>query len=109
MAELYLARATGIEGFEKLVVLKRLLPHLAVSQDQVAMFLDEARLVAKIHHGNVAQVHDIGRSDAGLYFAMEYVHGEDVLEMLNASAERGGMPLEHAIAIACAVAAGLHA
>ena len=78
MAELYLARATGIEGFEKIVVLKRILPQHAENEDFVRMFLDEARLTATIHHPNVASVHDIGRCEDGLFFTMEYVHGEDV-------------------------------
>jgi serine/threonine protein kinase len=110
MAELYLARATGIAGFEKLVALKRILPQYAESADFVSMFLDEARLAATIQHPNVAQVYDIGQSDDGLYFTMEYIHGEDVRGILAASARRqGGLPLEHAIALATGAAAGLHA
>jgi serine/threonine protein kinase len=110
MAELYLARATGIAGFEKLVALKRILPQYAESADFVSMFLDEARLAATIQHPNVAQVYDIGQSDEGLYFTMEYIHGEDVRGILSASARRqGGLPLEHAIAMATGAAAGLHA
>jgi serine/threonine protein kinase len=110
MAELYLARATGIAGFEKLVALKRILPQYAESADFVSMFLDEARLAATIQHPNVAQVYDIGQSDEGLYFTMEYVHGEDVRGILSAAARRqGGLPLEHALAMATGAAAGLHA
>jgi serine/threonine protein kinase len=74
------------------------------------MFLDEARLAATIQHPNVAQVYDIGQSDEGLYFTMEYIHGEDVRGILAAASRRqGGLPLEHAIAIATGAAAGLHA
>ena len=110
MAELYLARASGIEGFEKIVVLKRILPQHAKHDDFVKMFLDEARLTASIQHANVAQVYDIGRCDDGLFFTMEYVHGEDVRSVMQTLvASRRGLPLEHALAIAIGSAAGLHA
>jgi serine/threonine-protein kinase len=110
MAELYLARQPGIGGFQKLVALKRILPQFAVSSDFVAMFLDEARLAATIHHANVAQVYDLGRDEHGLYFTMEYVHGEDVRAIVNAAIRREGeVPLSVAIAIAAGAAAGLHA
>jgi serine/threonine protein kinase len=89
MAELYLARATGIEGFEKIVALKRILPQNAEHDDFVSMFLDEARLSATIQHANVAQVYDIGRCDDGLFFTMEYVHGEDVRSIMQALIKRG--------------------
>src|SRR5512138_3647375 len=109
MAELYLAKASGIEGFEKLVVLKRILPQHAASEDFVAMFLAEARLAAALHHPNVAQTYDIGAEQGSYFFTMEYVHGEDVREISRALAQRGQrLPLECAVAIGIAVAAGLH-
>ncbi|HEU0034255.1 MAG TPA: serine/threonine-protein kinase [Kofleriaceae bacterium] len=78
MAEIYLARVTGTAGFEKLVVIKRILPHIA--QDPVfrQMFLDEARLAATLQHPNIADVYDVGEHDGDVFFAMEYVHGQDV-------------------------------
>ncbi|MCB9571507.1 MAG: serine/threonine protein kinase [Kofleriaceae bacterium] len=110
MAELYLARATGIEGFEKLVALKRILPQNAENDDFVRMFLDEARLSATIQHANVAQVYDIGRCDDGLFFTMEYVHGEDLRTLMQTLAKRGrSFPLEHALAAVIGACAGLHA
>jgi serine/threonine protein kinase len=110
MAELYLARATGIEGFEKLVALKRILPQHAQHEDFVHMFLDEARLAATIQHANVAQVYDIGRCDDGLFFTMEFVHGEDVRTVMQTMGKRSrALPLEHALSIAIGAAAGLHA
>ncbi len=109
MAEVYLATATGIEGFEKLVVIKRILPQHAQNPRFVSMFLDEARLAATLHHPNVVQVFDIG-SEAGLYyFAMEYAHGEDVRSILARAQKRGvAVPLGVAIAIALDVCRGLH-
>ncbi len=110
MAELYLARAGGISGFEKLVALKRILPQYAQHEDFVRMFLDEARLTATIQHANVAQVYDIGQCDDGLFFTMEFVHGADLRTVLHALARRGqAMPLADALTIAIGAAAGLHA
>ena len=110
MAELYLARAAGIEGFEKIVALKRILPQYAHNDDFVRMFLDEARLTATIHHANVAQVYDIGQSEDGYFFAMEYVHGADLRTMLQTLFGRDErMPMAHALTIAIGAAAGLHA
>ena len=67
MAEIYLARASGIQGFEKYVVLKRILPQYAANRELVKMFLQEARVAAMLDHANIAQVHDIGE-EAGVYF-----------------------------------------
>src|SRR5438132_6741206 len=68
MAEIFLARATGIRGFERLVVLKRILPQLAGDGRFIRMFLQEARLSALLHHSNVAQVYDIGIIDGAYFF-----------------------------------------
>lgn len=109
MAEIYLARAPGIQGFEKYVVLKRILPQFAANPQFVRMFLREARLAAVLDHANIAHVHDIGEEDGNFFFTMEYLHGEDVrhiMKELNKRSQR--LPLEHALAIAIDVAAGLH-
>jgi serine/threonine protein kinase len=78
MAEVHLARAAGLEGFQKLVVLKRILPHLSADPEFVRMFLAEARLAAILDHSNVVQVFDIGREGADYFFTMEYVYGENL-------------------------------
>ncbi|HEX3759998.1 MAG TPA: protein kinase [Kofleriaceae bacterium] len=110
MAEIYLARATGIEQFEKLLVLKRMLPQHAADHRFIRMFLDEARLAATLSHPNIAHVYDIGGGDGHYYFTMEYVHGEDLAAVLRASRAAGrAVPLAHALTIATGVAAGLHA
>jgi serine/threonine protein kinase len=109
MAELYLARARGIQGFEKLVALKRILPELARDQDFIDMFLDEARLAATLSHPNVVHVYDIGAGDDGYFFAMEYLHGEDVSSLLKTAAKKKRpLGLGHALAIVTEAAAGLH-
>jgi serine/threonine protein kinase len=110
MAEIFLARATGIEGFEKRVIIKRILPHLADSEEFVAMFLDEARLAATLHHANIAQVYDIGTDGQSYFFAMEYIEGKDVRHIRKELHRRHqDMPAEHAVSILLGVAAGLHA
>lgn len=77
MAEILLGRAEGRSGFERLAVLKRILPELAHRPAFVAMFLDEARTLARIHHPNVVQVYELGDGDDDLWFAMEYLEGEN--------------------------------
>ena len=78
MAEIYLARQTGIGGFEKLVVVKRILPHLAREKVFVEMFLDEAVIAAQLNHPNVVQIFDLGQSGDDYYIAMEYLEGESL-------------------------------
>ncbi len=107
MAELYLAKAMGIAGFEKPCVLKLVLPHLTEDSDFVEMFLTEARLAATLDHPNVAHVVDIGEVDGEYFFVMEYVHGRDVRGLLRAC-NPGTMPLPAALSIAHGVAEGLH-
>src|SRR5690606_23277729 len=110
MAELFLARATAIHGFEKLVVLKRILPQHAESEDFIRMFLAEARLAATLHHPNIVQVYDIGEEDNNnVFFTMEYVQGQDLRKLVRAArkAEKA-LPLEHILHIVMGIAAGLH-
>ncbi|HEX5063021.1 MAG TPA: protein kinase [Kofleriaceae bacterium] len=75
MAEIFLARLHGDGGFEKLVCIKRILPHLAKDPQFVAMFLDEARVAARISHPNVCQVFELGECEGQYYIAMEYLEG----------------------------------
>jgi serine/threonine-protein kinase len=72
MASVYLARAEGSPGFEKLVALKRIHPHLASEKGYVEMFLDEARIASRITHPNVCSVFDFGEADGEYFIAMEY-------------------------------------
>ena len=115
MAEIFLARlpGVGIEGFEKLVVLKRILPQHALDPELLRMFVDEARLSATLTHPHVTEVHDVGNDGDAPFFAMEYVHGANLRELLRANAAAAGgpgapLPLAHAIGIVAAAAAGLH-
>ncbi|HUU01925.1 MAG TPA: serine/threonine-protein kinase [Myxococcota bacterium] len=78
MAEIFLARQTGIGGFEKLVVVKRILPNLAREKAFVEMFLDEAVIAAQLNHPNVVQIYDLGQAGDDYYIAMEYLEGESL-------------------------------
>ena len=109
MAELYLARTVGIEGFEKLVVVKRILPQYATNASFVNMFLNEARLAATLHHPNIAQVYDIGQEQGDYFFSMEYVHGEDLGHLVAAATENGvPVSLDAALTLCAGLCAGLH-
>ncbi len=109
MAEVLLGRASGVRGFARHVVIKRIRADHAHDQNFVRMLLDEARLVAALHHHNIVQVHDIGEEAGAYFFAMEYVHGADLLHLIREIVQRGElMPLEHAMTIIAGAAAGLH-
>ena len=76
MAEVFLAWKKGPGGFSKLVVIKRILPHLAREPELVTMFLDEARLAAQFEHPNIVQVFDMGEAEGSYYLSTEYLGGE---------------------------------
>ncbi len=82
MAELFKARATGEHGFEKLVAIKKILPHLAADRGFVQMFVDEARITACLDHPNIVQVYELGTDADTPYIAMQFVDGLDVLGLL---------------------------
>jgi serine/threonine protein kinase len=109
MADIYLARQSGVEGFQKPCVIKRILPQLADDQQFVSMFLDEARIAALLTHPNIVQIFDLGKQDGSYFLAMEHVHGEDLTRILDAEHQRGAtaLPLPMAIRIIAQVAEGL--
>jgi serine/threonine protein kinase len=108
MAEIFLARANSLAGFERYVVLKRIRPERGDDARWVAMFLDEARLAAQLQHPNIAQVFDLGQIGADYFYTMEYVHGEDVLDILARTAElKQPMPVQVALSIIAGACGGL--
>ena len=109
MAEVYLARQMGLDGFEKLVVLKRVLPNLAQQADFLEMFLDEARTAADLRHPNVVNIFEIGKDRGAYYMVMEYLGGQN-LRMIQRHYESAGgtMPLGHSLQIILGAATGLH-
>jgi serine/threonine protein kinase len=110
MAEVLLARLNGPKGFERVVVVKRILPHLGRLQSFVEMFADEARIVAGIRHRNVVAVHELGRDKGELFLVLEYLEGESASGLARRLAMRD-MQLDYrlAIHIVSEACAGLHA
>ena len=108
MAEIYLARQRGTAGFEKVVVIKRILPNVAEDPTFVQMFLGEARLAATLQHPNIADVYDVGDYEGTPFFAMEYVHGQDVRAIRQAARKRNEhVPLAIGLAIVHGTASAL--
>ena len=109
MAELFLARSSAKHGFEKTVVLKRILPAFAEQEDFIRMFMAEAQLAASLHHPNITQVFDFGEENGTFFFTMEYVAGRNLRQLLAAARkESASLPLGCALHIVVGVAAGLH-
>ena len=109
MAELFLARTNGPEGFEKVVVLKKILPNFAENPKFVRLFLDEAKLAATLDHPHIAHVYDMGKVEGNYFFTMEYIHGQDVRAMLRRTVRQEQLfPLEHTVQIVHAIASALH-
>ncbi|NPC86997.1 protein kinase, partial [Pyxidicoccus fallax] len=109
MAEVWLARQMGIEGFQKNLVVKRILPHLAEDREFVEMFRNEALIAARFNHPNIAQVYEFGEANGTYYIAMEFIHGEDLGRVMRKAASTGqwiARPL--AIRIVAAACEGLH-
>ncbi len=91
MAEVFLAKVAGPMGFEKTLVLKRILPHLAEEPDFVEMFLSEAKLVAQLNHPNIVQIFDFGEADGAYYLAMEFVDGPNLRVLLKRTGALGAL------------------
>jgi len=110
MATVFLARLTGLGGFQRFVALKRLHPHLQSEKDFVRMFLDEARLAAGIHHPNVVPILEVGAGSVGYYLVMEYIEGETLARLLARSASAGTkLPVAISLRIGIDMLRGLHA
>ena len=109
MAELFKAKRTGVEGFQKIVAIKKILPHLADDEEFVTMFADEAKLAAQLNHPNIIHIYDLGKIQAGGYFiAMEHVDGRDLRSIEDSShAHSVQLPVSLAIYIASKVASAL--
>jgi serine/threonine protein kinase len=110
MASVHLARMDGPGGFQKWVAIKRIHPHLVEDQSFIHMFLDEARIAARISHSNVATVFDLGEHEDTYWIAMEYLHGEPLREVMRRTEELAApMPPEIACRVIADAAEGLHA
>jgi serine/threonine-protein kinase len=104
MAEIFRARQSGAHGFEKILVIKRILPHLAADPEFLAMFIDEAKLQCALQHPKIVQVFEFGEVEGQYYIAHEDVDGMDALGQVRACAHRRQrVPLRLAVHIACEV------
>src|SRR5262249_13470650 len=100
----------GVAGFERLVAIKCCHPDLCDDKDFAAMFLDEARLAARIHHPNVVATFDAGADGSALYMAMEYVDGASLSGVMRTAASLGEpVPVAVALGVIIDVLTGLHA
>ena len=108
MAEVFKAKRSGVAGFEKILAVKRILPHLSYNREFVEMFIAEAKLVASLQHPNIVQIFDLGKIGGSYYIAMECVDGTDLRTILRRLKERRlRLPLELAVYLVSKVAAGL--
>ena len=109
MGEIFLARLEGKAGFEKLYVIKKILPHLADDVRFRSMMIAEAQIVSKINHANICQIHELDELDGQLYIVMEYLEGITLLELIRRFAKEK-LPLDLGLVagILCQVADGLH-
>jgi serine/threonine protein kinase len=78
MAEVFKAKTVGVEGFERIVALKRILPSIAEDEEFITMFIDEAKIAVQLQHANIAQIFDLGKVDDSYFIALEYVNGRDL-------------------------------
>jgi len=108
MAEVFKAKRSGVEGFEKVVALKRILPHLSENKEFLTMFVDEAKMVAGLTHPNIVQIFDLGKIDSSYYIAMEYVHGHDLRSIVKRTRNKGlRMPLDLSLRVVSQVCSAL--
>ncbi|WNZ64593.1 protein kinase [Myxococcus sp. MxC21-1] len=106
MAEVFLAKAAGPRGFEKTLVLKRILPHLAEDAAFVEMFLGEARLAAQLEHPNIVQIFDFGEAEGSFFLAMEFIDGPNLRKLVKRAAEEA-LPPAFCAKVVAAAAEGL--
>lgn len=108
MAEVFKAKAFGVEGFERLVAVKRILPSIAEDQEFITMFVDEAKIAVQLTHANIAQIFDLGRVGDSYFIAMEYIHGKDLRAIFDRARKRGEtVPVPMACYVAMKVCEGL--
>ena len=109
MAEIFLARQEGVEGFEKTICIKRIRPHLSSQVSFVRMFLNEAKLAAQLNHPNIVQIYDLGRIGESYFIAMEYISGRDMSRVIPKADKLGiPFPLVYALRIISSLCEGLY-
>jgi serine/threonine protein kinase len=83
MAEVFKAKSYGVEGFEKIIAIKRILPTMGEDRDFIKMFIDEAKIAGQLAHANICQIFELGRIEGSHFIAMEYIWGKDLLQIQN--------------------------
>ena len=108
MGEIFLAKLGEIKGFEKFVIIKKILPQLAENEDFINRFIDEVQIAIKLHHVNIAQVYEAGTVDKEYFLAIEYIEGRDLRRIIRRCKELGRrLPIDQCVHIARDMAAGL--
>lgn len=108
MAEIYKAKTFGVDGFEKMLAIKKILPHYSQDQNFVTMLTDEAKLVVHLSHPNIVQIYDLGRVGDDYFISMEYINGVNLRELIGRVGELGEkIPLPVCLFIAAEVCKGL--
>ena len=108
MAELFRAKLTGAQGFEKLIAIKKILPNLSTEENLVTSFIDEAKLAALLHHENIIQIYDFGSMDDQYFIAMEYLFGKDLRTITRTARKKDlALGMENILYIMSSICAGL--
>jgi serine/threonine protein kinase len=108
MAEVFAAKTFGVEGFERLVAIKRILPTMVEDEEFISMFIDEARIASLLNHANIVQIYELGKHDDTFYIAMEYVSGRDVRMLIEKFKKKQvAVPIPLAVYITAKIAEGL--
>ncbi|MCG3115279.1 MAG: HDOD domain-containing protein [Candidatus Manganitrophus sp. SA1] len=108
MAEVFLAKQTGSKGFERLLAIKRILPHFTENAEFVSMFINEAKVAAQLSHPNIVQVFDFGQVEESYYIGMEYVMGRDLRTIMERSQKSNRpLPIDQILFIVSRVCSGL--
>jgi serine/threonine protein kinase len=97
MAEVWRARSYGMAGFEKILVIKKVLDSLAKDDEFIRLFIDEARIAVQLLHVNIVQVFDLNQVDGTYFMAMEYVHGLDLARLVSKAKHQGAFPISLAL------------
>ena len=108
MAEVFKAKTYGVEGFERFVAVKKILPNIAEDEEFISMFIDEAKIAVQLNHANIAQIFDLGKVDDSYFIALEYISGKDCRGIFDHCVEESEiMPLPQACFIIMKVCEGL--
>src|ERR1700739_2977403 len=108
VGEIFLAKLGEIQGFEKLVIIKKILPNLVADQEFIKRFIDEAQVAIKLQHANIAPVFEVGKVDGEYFLAIEYIEGRDLRRTITRQREdRTRLPPDLALFIVRELTNGL--